>query len=99
MAATKDAKVNRFLELVQAERGYTPPVSERFVALSFEIYGPAGEPTARLFRGQSDRHLGEAKARMRVGGGGVSPQVAASRLHGCAAAECRADGIWKGRLV
>ena len=51
VAATKDAKVNRFLEeLVQAERGYTPPVSERFVALSFETYGAAGKPSARLFR-------------------------------------------------
>ena len=50
MAATKDDKVNRFLELVQAERGYTPPFSEWFVALPFETYGAAGEPTARLFQ-------------------------------------------------
>ena len=51
VAAAKEAKVDRFLELVQAERGYAPPASERFAALSFETYGAAGEPMARLFRG------------------------------------------------
>ena len=46
VAAVKENKVGRFVELVQVERGYMPLDSEQFVTLPFEPYGEASEPTA-----------------------------------------------------